>query len=115
MSATYIPISEENKKLILNFIGMCRLSGLENGGEPSFTFRDNREGVGVVMFDLFYRSTGIEEPCWNMTVKVDASTRFHDEEPDKPGETYCYLDAYKIAKDSLELEHKTSKFNIFAF
>lgn len=115
MSTTYIPISEKNMKLILNFIGMCRMNGLEEGGEPSFTFKDPREGVGVVMFDLFYRSTSVLEPCWSMTVKVDSQSRFHDDVPEQPGETYCYLDSYKVKKDSLELEHKTSKFNVFSF
>ena len=62
MAETYIPIGENNKKAILNFIGMCRMNGLEENGEPSFTFKDPREGIGVVMFDLFYRSTNVLLP-----------------------------------------------------
>lgn len=115
MAETYIPIGENNKKAILNFIGMCRMNGLEENGEPSFTFKDPREGIGIVMFDLFYRSTNVLEPCWSMTVKVDSQKRFHDNEPEEEGATYCYLDSYKISKDSLELEHKTSKFNVFSW
>ena len=115
MAETYIPIGEKNKKAILNFIGMCRMNGLEENGEPSFTFKDPREGIGVVMFDLFYRSTNVLEPCWSMTVKVDSQKRFHDNEPEEEGATYCYLDSYKIAKDSLDLQHKTSKFIVFSW
>lgn len=36
MGKTYIPITEANKKNILNFIGMCRMNGLEGMAEPSF-------------------------------------------------------------------------------
>ncbi len=36
---TYIPITEANKKNILNFIGMCRMNGLEGMAEPSFLFQ----------------------------------------------------------------------------
>lgn len=115
MGKTYIPITEKNKKAILNFIGMCRMSGLEGEGEPSFTFKDPREEIGTVMFDLFYRKNNVVEPCWSMTVKVDSSKRFHDDEPEEPGATYCYLDSYNITKDSLEFKHKTSKFNVFSF
>ena len=32
-------LSEKNKKVILNFIGMCRMNGLEMAEEPSFTFK----------------------------------------------------------------------------
>lgn len=115
MAKTYIPIGEKNKKFILNFIGMCRMSGIEQGGEPSFTFKDTREGVGTVIFDVFFRNNGIEAASWNMTVKLDTSVRIHDDTPAKPGETYCYLDSYRIDQGSLELKHKTSKFNVFAF
>lgn len=115
MGKTYIPLSEQNKKTILNFIGMCRMSGLEKTGEPSFSFKENREDIGKVIFDLFYSNNGIAESCWSMTVRVDTSVRFHDKEQAKPGETYCYLDSYKIEEDSLELKHKTSKFNVFSF
>ena len=87
MGKTYIPITEANKKNILNFIGMCRMNGLE----------------------------GMAEPSWNMTVKVDSDVRFHDSAASKAGETYCYLDSYRIEKDSLEFKTKTSKFNVFSF
>lgn len=115
MAESYIPISEKNKKVILNFIGMCRMNGLEMAEEPSFTFKENRENIGRVMFDIFFSNNGITESSWNMTVKVDSSVRFHDDVPSQPGETYCYLDSYRIDKDSLEMEHKSSKFNVFAF
>ena len=48
MGKTYIPITEANKKNILNFIGMCRMNGLEGMAEPSFSFKDNREEIVVV-------------------------------------------------------------------
>ena len=115
MAKTYIPINEINKKFILNFIGLCRMSGVEQTGEPSFTFKDVREGIGTVIFDVFYRYNGIQEACWNMTVRVDTQVRLDSDAPAKKGETYCYLDSYKIEKGSLELTHKTSKFNIFSF
>ena len=54
MGKTYIPITEANKKNILNFIGMCRMNGLEGMAEPSFSFKDNREEIGTVIFDVFY-------------------------------------------------------------
>lgn len=115
MGKTYIPISEQSKKFILNFIGMCRMGGLEQTGEPSFTFKEDVENIGTVIFDVFYRNSGITEPCWSMVVKVDTPVRFHDNTPAKPGDTYCYLDSYKIESGSLELKHKTSKFNVFSF
>ncbi|MCD8019376.1 MAG: hypothetical protein LUF92_07270 [Clostridiales bacterium] len=116
MASTYITITENNKKVINNIIGICRMNGMEkNGADPSFTFKDVREDIGEVMFDLFYREKGMEQPCWSMTVKVDSSIRFHDDKPTVPGEIYCYLDSYKIEKGSLELKHKTSKFNVFSF
>ena len=38
-------------------------------------------------------------------VKVDTSVRVHDDFlPAQPGETYCYLDSYRIDKDSLEMK-----------
>lgn len=115
MGKTYIPLSEQNKKFILNFIGICRMGGLEQHGEPSFSFKEKREGIGTVMFDVFHRNNGITEPCWNMTVRVDTPVRFHDNTPAKPGDTYCYLDSYLIEQGSLELKHKTSKFSVFSF
>ena len=115
MGKTYIPLTEQNKKVILNFIGLCRMNGLELSGEPSFSFKDHREGIGTVMFDLFFRNNGIDATSWNMTVKVDTPVRFHDNVAEKPGETYCYLDSYKVEQGSLELQHKTSKFNVFSF
>ena len=78
MGKTYIPITEANKKNILNFIGMCRMNGLEGMAEPSFSFKDIREDIGTVIFDVFYNCRGITEPSWNMTVKVDSDVRFHD-------------------------------------
>ena len=62
-----------------------------------------------------YNCRGITEPSWNMTVKVDSDVRFHDSAASKAGETYCYLDSYRIEKDSLEFKTKTSKFNVFSF
>ena len=115
MGKTYIPITEANKKNILNFIGMCRMNGLEGMAEPSFSFKDIREDIGTVIFDVFYSCRGITEPSWNMTVKVDSDVRFHDSAASKAGETYCYLDSYRIEKDSLEFKTKTSKFNVFSF
>ena len=38
MGKTYIPITEANKKNILNFIGMCRMNGLEGMAEPSLMY-----------------------------------------------------------------------------
>jgi len=59
-------------------IGMCRMNGLEGMAEPSFSFKDIREDIGTVIFDVFYNCRGITEPSWNMTVKVDSDVRFHD-------------------------------------
>ena len=116
MAKMIIPITEKNAKFIKNFIGMCRMNGLEGAAVPSFTFRDYREELdGDVIFDIYYQQNTITEPCWNMTVKIDTSVRFHDDQPSKAGETYCYLDSYRIEKGSLEFISKTSKFNVFAF
>jgi len=115
MSKAYIPLTEQNKKIILNFIGMCRLNGIELAGEPSMSFKEDREGIGRVIFDLFFKNDKINAPCWSMTVKVDTNTRFHDNTEAKKGEMYCYLDSYRIEQGSLELNHITSKFNVFAF
>lgn len=115
MAETYIPLTESNKKLILNFIGMCRLNGIELTGEPSMSFKERRENVGKIIFDLFFRKDQTQEPCWSMTVRVDTDIRFHDEIAGKPGEMYCYLDSYKIEQGSLELQPVASKFNVFRF
>ena len=50
----------------------------------------------TVIFDVFYRDNGIQEACWNMTVRVDTQVRLDSDAPAKKGETYCYLDSYKI-------------------
>ncbi|MDO4978235.1 MAG: hypothetical protein Q4E53_13365 [Eubacteriales bacterium] len=116
MAKTNIPLSDNNIKFIKNFIGMCRMNGLEGPATPSFTFKEYRENLdGNVIFDIYYQMNTITEPCWNMTVKIDTSVRFHDGVASKPGETYCYLDSYRIDHGSLELITKTSKFNVFAF
>ncbi len=116
MANTNIPLSENNIKFIKNFIGMCRMNGLEGPATPSFSFKEYRkEYDSNVIFDIYYQQNTITEPCWNMTVKVDTSVRFHDGVEAKPGETYCYLDSYRIDKGSLELITKTSKFNVFSF
>lgn len=90
------------------------MNGLEGPEEPSISFKDNRE-IGTVNFDVFYTCKGISEPCWNMTVRVDTPVRFHDKVPAKEGDTYCYLDSYKIDSKTLEFKTKTSKFNVFSF
>lgn len=116
MAKTNIPLTENNVKFIKNFIGMCRFNGLEGAATPSFTFKEYRENLGGnVIFDIYYQMNTVTEPCWNMTVKIDTPVRFHDNVSAKPGETYCYLDSYRIDQGSLELVTKTSKFNVFAF
>lgn len=115
MGKMNIPLTEKNIKCIKNFIGLCRMSGLEGPSTPSFTFKDFRDDIGTVIFDIYYQQNTITEPCWNMTVKVDTNVRFHDGVASKPGETYCYLDSYRINHGSLDLESKTSKFNVFSF
>ena len=109
MGKTYIPITEANKKNILNFIGMCRMNGLEGMAEPSFSFKDNREEIGTVIFDVFYSCRGITEPSWNMTVKVDSDVRFHDSAASKAGETYCYFRFLQNRKRYLEFKTKNIK------
>ena len=91
------------------------MNGLEGGAEPSISFKDIREDIGTVIFDVFYSFKGLKEPGWNMTVKVDTEVRFHDNVPAKAGETYCYLDSYRLDNKTLEMQTKTSKFNIFSF
>ena len=115
MGKTYIPITEANKKNILNFIGMCRMNGLEGMAEPSFSFKDIREDIGTVIFDVFYNCRGITEPSWNMTVKVDSDVRFHDSAASKAGETYCYLDSYRIEKIVLNSRQKHQNLTYFLF
>lgn len=115
MSKAIIPLTEANKKAITNFIATCRFNGLENASEPNFTFKEQRDGIGKVIFDLFYRDNGVDTPGWNLTVKTDTDVRFHDDVPAKKGDIYCYLDSYRIEKGSLDLKHKVSKFNIFSF
>ena len=115
MSKPYIKLTEKNKKVILNFIGMCRMNGIELEGRPSMTFNDNREDIGPVKFDLFFRNDGIDKPCWSMTVKADTEVRFHDDVPAKKGDIHCYLDSYRVEEGSLELKPVSSKFNIFSF
>lgn len=114
MGKTYIPITDDNRKCILNFIGMSRVNGLEGASEPSFSFKDNR-GIGQVIFDVFFTYKGVTEPGWNMTVRVDTSVRFHDDVPAKAGDTYCYLDSYRIDAETLAFNTKTSKFNVFSW
>ena len=95
---------------------MCRMNGMEGAATPSFTFKDYREEYdGDVIFDIYFQQNTITEPCWNMTVKIDTPVRFHDGQPSKAGDTYSYLDSYRIDKGSLDLIVKTSKFNIFSF
>ncbi len=115
MSKAYIPLTESNKKIILNFIGMCRMNGIEAKGEPSMSFKEERENIGKIIFDLFFKNDKINAPCWSLTVKTDTDLRFHDNQPAKKGEIYCYLDSYRIDEGSLELKKITSKFNVFAF
>ena len=116
MAKAYIPITESNLKCIKNFIGMCRLNGLEGAAVPTFTFREYREEYdSTVIFDVYFEQSPIEEPSWKMTAKVETSTRFHDGQPSKPGESYSYLDKYRIDKGKLDLEVMTSRFNVFSF
>lgn len=115
MAKALIPITEQNEKNIKNFIGMCRLNKLEMSGEPSFTFNDHREGVGVIKFDIYFVNNGIVDPCWNLTVRTDTEIRFHDDVPSKNGEMYCYIDAYRVEQGSLDFIHKDSKFSVFAY
>lgn len=104
MSTPYIKLSEQNKKIILNFIGLCRMNGIEMEGKPSMTFNDVREDIGPVKFDLFFRNDGVDKPSWSMTVKADTGVRFHDNVPAKKGDIYCYLDSYRIEEGSLEIK-----------
>lgn len=116
MAKTFIPIMENDLKCIKNFIGMCRFNGLEGAAIPTFTFREYREEYDSnVIFDIYFEQSPVEEPSWKMTVKVETSNRFHDSVGSKPGESYSYLDKYRIDKDTLDLEVLSSRFNVFSF
>ena len=116
MAETFIPIRENNLKCIRNFIGLCRMNGLEGDAVPTFTFKEYREEYdSVVVFDIYYDSNPFEEPSWKMTVKVETNKRFHDGVASKPNESYTYLDKYRIEKGKLDLESLTSRFNVFSF
>ena len=43
MAKAYIELTEANIKAIKNFIGMCRMNGMENSADPTFTFKDQRD------------------------------------------------------------------------
>ena len=93
---------------------MCRMNGLEGMAEPSFSFKDIREDIGTVIFDVFYNCRGITEPSWNMTVKVDSDVRFHDSAA-RSRRNLLLFRFLQNRKDSLEFKTKTSKFNVFSF
>lgn len=115
MGKTYIPITEANKKNILNFIGMCRMNGLEGMAEPSFSFKDIREDIGTVIFDVFYNCRGITEPSWNMTVKVDSDVRFHDSaarKQEKPTVIQILTESKKIVLNSRQ-KHQNLTYFLF--
>ena len=113
--AKYITLSESNIKVIKNFIGMCRMNDLEGTAAPAFNFKDVRDDLGTVSFDLYYDFRGIEEPCWKITVKVDTDKRLMDDQPGKEGDQYSYVDNYTIASGTLDLQYKNSRFNVFAW
>ena len=115
MAKAYIELTESNLKAIKNFIGMCRMNGMENNADPAFTFKDPREGLGTVSFDLYFDSKSISEVAWKMTVKLDTSVRFHDQEKPEPGAINCYRDFYKIKEGSLDLELLNAKFTVFSY
>ena len=115
MGKTFIKLTEAYKKAILNFIAMCRMNGLEGPAEPSFTHKEEREGLGEIYFDLYYRARGVVTPAFYLTVKVDTKNRFHDDEPAKKGETYSYIDTYMIDPKTLEFVVRNSKFSVFKF
>ena len=114
MAKAYIKLTEANLKAIRNFIGMCRMNGMENSADPTFTFKDQRD-IGTVSFDLYFDSKSTSEVAWKMTVKVDTSVRFHDNEKSEPGALNCYRDFYKIKEGSLELELLKANFSVFAY
>lgn len=115
MGKAYIPLSEANKKAILNFIAMCKMNGLEGEASPTFNFKDIREDLGTVILDLYYDFRGIDVPCWKITIKTDTECRIHDDQPAVEGETYSYVDTYQIAQGSTEFEYQKSRFSVFAF
>ena len=115
MAKEYIPLSEDNIKVIKNFIGMCRMNGLEGSAAPSFNYKDIREGLGTVNLDLYYDFRGITTPCWKMTVKVDTDQRIHDDKPGSEGAQYSYVDTYVVDQGDLEIKYKNSRFNEFSF
>ena len=86
MAKAYIELTEANIKAIKNFIGMCRMNGMENSADPTFTFKDQRD-IGTVSFDL----------------------------KSEPGALNCYRDFYKIKEGSLELELLKANFSVFAY
>ncbi len=112
---TYIEITDANKKALTNFIGLCRMNGLEGPAEPSFTHKDNRPDLGEVYFDMYYRYHGVEKPAFYLTVKVDTRNRFHDNEPAKKGAMYSYIDTYFVDPDTMEFVVRNSKFTTFNF
>ena len=113
--AKYIDLSDTNLKVLKNFIGMCRMNGLEGSAVPAFNFKDIRENLGTVSFDIYYDFRGISEPCWKLTVKVDTDQRLHDDKPAHDGDQYSYVDNYVIKAGSLELEYNNSRFNVFSY
>ena len=115
MSKVYIELSDSNVKAVKNFIGMCRMNGLEGSAAPAFNFKDEREGLGTVSFDLYYDFRSFDNPCWKMTVKVDTEVKLDPKSPGTDGDQYSYLDNYAIKKDSLDLEYKNSRFNVFSY
>jgi len=113
MAKPYIPLSDANTKVIKNFIGMCRMNGLEGPAAPAFNFKENREGVGIVHFDMYYDFNGITEPLWKIIVKVDTDLNLVDGNKLGQGSQGSYLDSYIINAGSLDLEFKNSRFNEF--
>ena len=113
--AKYLDLSDTNVKVLKNFIGMCRMNGLEGTAAPAFNSKDIREDLGTVSFDIYYDFRGITEPCWKLTVKVDTDKRLHDDKPAQAGDQYSYVDNYVVQSGSLELEYKNSRFNVFSY
>ncbi len=115
MAKPLIPLTEANMKAIKNFIGMCRMNGLEGPAEPSFNFKDSREDIGLVIIDLYFDARGISETLWKITVRADTDVRFHDDVPAEEGQHFNYRDMYHVKTDSLELIHKNSDFKVFSW